>query len=185
MVRVVSSVVQAFDLLTASDRPGDLLELHLDRKGALSAAQIAAFETSVGWPIPEAYRTLLASCGPFDLRFADEDEIELFEFLGQDRALEQRAALKTLLTKISASIPADDELYPVMTLPVEHLLPATMNHDDNGRTSFTFWERDVDALYFCHEREGLDESDDTLEQYVIERVAAYAHYDLHEQRWYE
>jgi hypothetical protein len=26
------------------------------------------------------------------------------------------------------------------------------------------WERDVDTPYFCHEGEGLDESNDTLEQ---------------------
>src|SRR6185503_1309067 len=111
MESAISTVVQAFDLLISAGRPHDHPEVHLERKSALSAEQLAGYEASIGWPIPEALRTLLASCGPFELRFADENENDTFQFLGPRGAFERRQELKALLTKISARIPADDELY--------------------------------------------------------------------------
>jgi hypothetical protein len=187
MERAVTTVVQAFELLTAPDRPrekpDEYPEVLLGRKGPMSEEQLAAFEASVGWPIPEEYRTLLASCGPFDLRFSGENDIDTFLFLGLEGVLEWRPGLKKFLTKLSGIIPADDAFHAVMTLPVEHLLPATMRYDEDGRSSWVLWERDLDTLYYCHEREGLDESRETLEQYVIEQVAHFARYDLREQCW--
>jgi len=180
MARSISSLSRALRLFEENPHPEDRARRTLTRSAAVTGDEIAAVERDLGWSLPEDYRLLIASIGPFHV-LKDRGESYDLELLGPRGG---REACAELSTHLAGWLPAP---------PFETGAPAasscfvvTREYDLNRRFGCLFYGEATDALYTFHEKDGIAEVPDAdLEARLVDIVAYLAGWDVRTSQWVE
>jgi hypothetical protein len=184
MARVISSLKRAFPLLTAPERPSKFPRGKLTQHPPLDDDQLASAAGKLGVRLPAEYRDLLAAYGPFELAPEDRDDLERAAFLPPDAAVSQRKPLHAYLEKLLGWVP-DHELRAIIERPESDLLPALLTCDANSHPGWLFYVRGEEPLYLAHEKDGLEISEQDLEEALVQQVCNFARWDLRTGDWWK
>lgn len=180
MARPIRSLSRAMKLFEEHPYPEERARRTVTRSAPITSDELAAVERDLGWSLPEDYRALITSIGPFHV-LEDGGESYDLELLGPRRGLEARAEL---LTHVTRWLPAPP--FPISAPPESSFFVVTREYDSNHRFGCLFYARGKDDPYTFHEKDGIDvvpESD--LEARLVDLVVYLAGWDTRRSQWIE
>jgi hypothetical protein len=179
MARPISSLARALRLFEENPYPEDRARRTVVRGGAVTRDELAVVERELGWSLPEDYRSLLTSVGPFHV-LKDRGESYDLELLGPRRGHGLWAELSAHMSRWLPAPPFD-------TAPAElSIFLATREYDSNRRFGCLFYAQAKDGLYAFHEKDGVDEVPESdLEARLVGVVAYLAGWDTRTSGWVE